>query len=718
MTAALRALQQRALDRCVAPRHAVPTGALEALGAGIVRVGPATEEPPPPFPVLRSGIESQGPGSLAEDLTPRFFRTEDGAHGFSMTVSPGTHLYGTGEIAGPLERSGRRSVLWNHDEPAYTDRNPSLYQSHPWVLGLRADGTAFGVLACTPWRLALDLSRDITMVAEGPPFPVITIDRSSPEGVLRGLTELTGPPPLPPRWALGYHQSRWSYAPADAVRELARSFRERKMPCTVLWMDIDYMKDFRIFTVDEEGFGDPRALNADLHAEGFKTVWMIDPAPKRDPADSVYSSGTEGGHWVRAAGGHQDYLGEVWPGPTVFPDFTRPETRKWWADLYPPFLALGIDGIWNDMNEPSDFGSPTKDMTDEAWHRGGTGEDFDLPPGPHPQYHNLYGLLMVKASRDGMLKARPDQRPFILTRSNFLGGHRYAATWTGDNGTSWDDLAWSVSMILNLGLSGQPFAGPDIGGFMHRPGETSDGGLFARWMGVGALLPFARGHAGKTMPAKEPWAFGPEVEATCRRALELRSRLVPYLYTLFREASHTGLPVMRPLFLHDPANPNLREEFRSFLLGKDLLVETRLSPAGGYAPIRPEGEWQLLELGEVDPELPRLALRAGAILPLGPVEQWVGEHDHGERTLIVALDAEGCAEGVVYEDDGESYGFEAGVFRFTTWQARSTEAVVHIRPHHVEGRFQAPERPLRVIVLGAGEAVGRDGEEIRIRRNG
>ncbi|MEL6186520.1 MAG: TIM-barrel domain-containing protein, partial [Myxococcota bacterium] len=581
----------------------------------------------------------------------------------------------------------------------------------------RADGTAFGVMACTSWRLALDLSQGITVVAEGPAFPVILIHRPSPEAVLRALKELTGPPPLPPRWALGYHQSRWSYTPANAVRDLAREFRERKVPCSVLWMDIDYMKDFRIFTVDEEGFGDPRRLNEDLHGLGFRTVWMIDPAPKRSPDDAVYASGTEGGHWVRSAGGHQDYLGEVWPGPTVFPDFTRPETRQWWAELYPPFVATGIDGIWNDMNEPADFGSPTKDMTDEAWHRGGKGDDFDLPPGPHPQYHNLYGFLMVKASRDGLIAARPDQRPFILTRANFLGGHRYAATWTGDNGTSWNDLAWSVTMALNLGLSGQPFSGPDIGGFMHRPGEVSEGGLFARWMGVGALLPFARGHAGKDMPRKEPWAFGPEVEATCRRALELRSRLVPYLYTLFYEASKTGLPVMRPLFLHDPTNPAVREEYRSFTLGRDVLVETRLSPAGTFAEVRPEGRWLELPLGVAhDPELPRLCLRAGALLPLGAVEQWVGERDDGEHTLMVALDDQGRAEGVVYEDDGDSFAFEQGVFRLTTWEAIDRGDFVEVRVRATDGLWEPPRRPLRVLVLGIGEATGTGEDPIRVQK--
>lgn len=710
-----RSLQKKALDRCSAPRANVPVSTSEGLGPGIVRLCPEADELAL-FPILNSDLKSSKADELPHDLTPRFFKTDDCAYGFSIDPIEGCHLYGTGEVAGPLERSGRQSVLWNHDCPGYTDRDLSLYQSHPWVLGVRKDGSAFGVLACTTWRLALDLSDGVTMVAEGPPFALILINRRSPEAVLRGLAELSGLPPLPPRWALGYHQCRWSYTPADKVREIAKSFRDKKLPCSALWMDIDYMRDFRIFSVDEERFGDPAALNRDLHAEGFRTVWMIDPAPKRDEADLVYSSGTKGEHWLRTAGGFQDYLGEVWPGATVFPDFTRPQTREWWSQLYRAFLNLGVDGVWNDMNEPADFGSVTKVVTDDAWHRGGDGDDFMLPPGPHTQYHNLYGLLMVKASRDGMLAARPNQRPFILTRANFLGGHKYAATWTGDNGTSWDDLAWSVSMVLNLGLSGQPFSGPDIGGFMHRPGEVSSGPLFARWMGIGALLPFARGHAAKGMPNKEPWAFGASVEATCRRALEIRSQLVPYLYTLFREASQTGLPVLRPLFFHDPANVSLREEYRSFFLGRDLLIEARMTPSGDFASVRPQGVWRELKLSEEDSDLPRIMLRAGAILPLGPVEQYVGERQGDNLTLIVALDDQGSAEGTLYEDDGESYRYEKGEYRLTTWEAVTSGLNVEVRVRGVEGLGVAPNRAVHIHVLGIGKVMIREGEIGRLTK--
>ncbi|MBL8880498.1 MAG: DUF5110 domain-containing protein [Phycisphaerales bacterium] len=634
-----------------------------------------------------------------------------------LAIEPGTSLYATGEAAGPLLRNGKVTMCWNTDAWAYNLHSMSLYQSHPWVLAVRADGSAYGVLADTTYRCEIDLRDGIRFTADGPAFPVFVIEAATPLDVVQELSELTGRMSLPPLWALGYQQCRWSYFPENRVREIAAGFRQRKIPCDVLWLDIDYMDGFRVFTFDRESFPDPARLNADLRGMGFHTVWMIDPGVKVDENYAVFRSGTAGDHWVKTAD-DEPFHGNVWPGPCVFPDFTRPETRVWWANLYGDFLSQGIDGVWNDMNEPAVFDVLTKTMPEDNVHRGGG----ELPPGSHAQYHNLYGMLMVRATREGIVKARPEKRPFVLTRASFLGGQRYAATWTGDNRAEWEHLRNTIPMIANLGLSGQPFAGPDIGGFAI--GDDESGELFARWMGIGALLPFSRGHAAKDGRNKEPWEFGPAVEASCRTSLQRRYRLLPYFYTLFQEAAERGSPVLRPLFFADAADARLRDVDTVFLLGADLLVMT--NPAADGAAIRgvamPRGVWHDLWLiGEDerrDAHQPQLFVRGGAIVPLGRVVESTTEKMLDPLTLVVSLDESGRAEGTLYEDAGDGFGYQAGEFLLTRYVARRDGNQVTVKISEQRGGMQRPKRKCVVEVLTKGGAAvraeGDDGAEIQV----
>ncbi len=627
-----------------------------------------------------------------------------------IPIPAGTSLYGTGEVTGPLLRNGRAITLWNTDNFTYRDYGGRrLYQSHPWVLAVRPDGTAFGVIADTTWETRIDLAGHIEFTSEGPSFPIIVIDRDSPQAVMTALADLTGKMPLPPEWALGYQQCRWSYYPASRVKEIADGFRARKIPCDVIWMDIDYMNGFRVFTFDPKGFPDPRGLNAYLHARGFKAVWMIDPGVKVDPNYFVYQSGTKADVWVHNAFG-ADYHGDVWPGECVFPDFTRPQTRAWWAGLYRKFMAEGVDGVWNDMNEPSVFNVPGKTMPRLNWHRGGGG----LPPGPHAEYHNVYGMLMVRATREGIAEANPDKRPFVLTRSNFLGGQRYAATWTGDNASTWQDLKMSIPMTLNLGLSGQPFNGPDLGGF----DGTATGNLWANWVAMGAFFPFCRAHCVKGAPQKEPWSFGPEVEAVARVALERRYRLLPYYYTLFHESSIDGLPVMRPVFFADPRDPTLRTEDQAFLVGRNLLVV----PQWARDPHLPGGIWRPVSLIPGDDAAhtvqATLKIRGGAIIPLGRVIQNTTEKSLAPLTLLVCLDEQGRATGQLYEDAGNGYGYQKGDYLLTTYGAVRTGDKVTVSVTHVEGRRARPARKVVVELVtasGTVEASGVDGQPVTVR---
>lgn len=669
-----------------------PAAKAEMIGDKIARFWPGTT-PQPSFSFVFE-TEPKAIRQLTSDwpLKPQFGTYQAKRYAY-VGLAPEIDLYGTGEVTGSLIRNGTKITLFNKDNYTY-NKPDQLYQSHPWVLGVRPDGSAFGIIFDTTWMAELDLRAGIlfTVPKEAPDFPVIIIEGDTPQTVLTKLGDLTGKMPMPPRWALGYQQCRYSYNPDARVREIADTFRARQIPCDVIWMDIDYMKGYRIFTFDPNQFPDPKALNDYLHASGFKSVWMIDPGVKYDPAYFVYDSGTKEDIWVKDAAG-KPFIGPVWPGDCVFPDFTMPRARLWWGGLYARFIALGIDGIWNDMNEPAVFKEDVNwTMPLDCVHRGGG----PLKPGPHIQYHNVYGLLMVQASREGIQKANPQKRPFVLSRANFLGGHRYAATWTGDNRASWDHLKWSIPMSLNLSLSGQPFNGPDIGGFSG----NAEADLWAHWISVGAFYPFSRAHAEKGSNNKEPWAFGPDTENAARIALQRRYRLMPYLYTTFRESHLTGLPVMRPVFFADPSDIALRMEDQAFLIGRDLLI----IPKWAGSPQLPKGIWPRISLvGEdaaSDPYQCDLRIRGGAIIPAGPVIQSTEEMSNPTSlTLFVALDESGKAQGVLYDDAGDGYGWQNDEFCLSAFEAQRRDGHVIVRCTEQKGKWKFEKRLVNVAVI-------------------
>jgi alpha-glucosidase len=618
------------------------------------------------------------------NIIPEFSLT-DGKAAASVRLKGDISLYGGGEVTGPLLRNGQTIKLWNTDNGAYgTDSGKRLYQTHPWVLGVRKDGTAFGILFDSPWKSQLTTNTDkVEFSTEGALFRVFVIDRKSPQEVVKGLAELTGTIEMPPIWALGYQQCRFSYGSEQRVREIADTFRLKQIPCDAIWMDIDYMEGYRVFTFNKTNFPNPKQLNADLHAKGFHSVFMIDPGVKADSSYSVYQSGTANDVWVKDTTG-KEYHGKVWPGDCAFPDFTMPRTRQWWAGLYQNFMTNDVDGIWNDMNEPAvnDNELPKHlrlgTMPYNTPHRGGGG----LPAGPHLLYHNAFGRLMVQATRQGFMDARPDKRPFILTRANLLGGQRYAATWTGDNLADERFMKVSVPMSITLGLSGQPFSGPDIGGFL---GNTTPD-LWAKWLGFGVFMPFARGHACAGTNNKEPWAFGADIEKTSRIALERRYRLLPYLYTLFYNAHKTGLPLMSPVFFDDPADASLRAEDQVFLLGKNLLVV----PSFAKDPFLPKGIWERLNLvdgDQSDPYQAKLLIKGGSIIPVGKIIQNTNEKSIDKLTLFICLDSKGKANGELYWDAGEGWGFKNGDYSLLTFQAVEKNGVTKINMTSRLGKY-------------------------------
>ncbi|KAH9753530.1 Heteroglycan glucosidase 1 [Citrus sinensis] len=580
----------------------------------------------------------------------------------------GTSLYGTGEVSGQLERTGKRIFTWNTDSWGYGTETTSLYQSHPWVLAVLPNGEALGVLADTTRRCEIDLRKESTIQFTAPSsYPVITFGPfTSPTAVLVSLSHAVGnlldqafsssSAPrtvfMPPKWSLGYHQCRWSYDSDKRVRE--------------------------------ERFPDPKSLAACLHLNGFKAIWMLDPGIKHEDGYFVYDSGSKIDVWIQKADG-TPFIGEVWPGPCVFPDYTQSKVRSWWASLVKDFIYNGVDGIWNDMNEPAVF--------------------------------KVYGMLMARSTYEGMKLADKDKRPFVLTRAGFIGSQRYAATWTGDNVSNWEHLHMSISMVLQLGLSGQPLSGPDIGGFAGNATPR----LFGRWMGIGAMFPFCRGHSETDTIDHEPWSFGEECEEVCRLALKRRYRFLPHIYTLFYMAHTTGTLVASPTFFADPEDLTLRKLENSFLLGPVLVCASTLPDqrSDKLQHALPKGIWQSFDFEDSHPDLPSLYLRGGSILPLGPPHQNIGESKPSDDlTLLVALDENGKAKGVLFEDDGDGYGFTEGQYLLTNYDAELQMSEVTIRVSKSEGLWKRPKRRLIVkILLGGGAAIdtwGMDGEDLQI----
>jgi len=636
------------------------------------------------------------------------FRTVRERFTVFFPLKRGTSLYGTGEVTGPLVRNGTVRTLWNTDNWTYSRYGGNqLYQSHPWLLAVRIDGSSYGILCDSTWRMTIDLNNGVSFSSSGPPFRVIVIDRESPQEVMKALGDLTGTMELPPLWALGYQQCRYSYYPDSRVREIADQFRDRRIPCDVIWHDIHYMDGYRVFTFDRNRFPDPAATNSYLHQRGFRTVWMIDPGVKAEPGYFVFNSGSELDIWTKTAEG-RNFMGRVWPGDCVFPDFTMPAARLWWASLYQKFMETGVDGVWNDMNEPALFDTDSRTMPEDNIHRGGGG----IPPGPHARYHNIYGMQMVRATKLGVSMVNPDRRPFVLTRANYLGGQRYAATWTGDNRANWSHFRMSIPMTINLSLSGQPFNGPDIGGF---DGNATPE-LFGHWIAVGAFYPFCRAHTANNTEDQEPWEFGKDIEIVSRTALERRYRLLPYLYTLFHQASTSGMPVMRPVFFADPVDPALRREQEAFLLGKALLV----IPAWTENPAIPEGTWRPIDLDLGEESVNRefqaeMRLKGGCIIPAGPVVQSTRDYRLDPLTLLVSLDSNGTASGRLYEDRWEGYGYRRGEYLITDYRAEREGGTLSVEVERRRGMMEPLDRQL-LIVLFTDEKVyrgsGRDGQTV------
>src|SRR3989442_1545840 len=495
------------------------------------------------------------------------------------------YYYGLGDKAGPMNRRNQAFTMWNTDAFGWQEATDPLYKSIPFFLALRG-GVAHGVFFDNTYRSSFDFGKEseafYSFGAEGGELNYYFFYGPRPKQVLEEFTALTGRAPLPPLWALGYQQCRYSYYPESRVREVARTFREKRIPADVIYLDIDYQDGNRPFTIDRKVFPNFEGMIRDLGAQGFKVVAITDLHIKKEPGYAPYDSGIAGDHFVKNPDGSL-YVGVVWPGESVFPEFTRKQSREWWGALYKDFASMGIGGFWNDMYEPAIFQRADKTMPLDTRHRLHGGITLD-----HRAIHNVYGMQNVRATYEGLLQLRPNERPFVLTRAAYAGTQRYAASWTGDNTSSWNHLRLSVPNLLSLGISGYAFVGDDIGGYDRSPPAD----LLTRWIELGAFNPIYRNHTAKGTADQEPWVHGPEHEAIRRRYIELRYQLMPYIYGSMEETTRTGIPLMRPIFVEYPEAKEFYGEEREFLFGRDLLVAPQVvEMLDAYEVKLPPGHW-------------------------------------------------------------------------------------------------------------------------------
>lgn len=616
----------------------------------------------------RGQVVAEAPGAVAWNA--------DGVGGrIAFALQPGEHAYGLGDKVQGLDRRGRTFDLWNYDAFGWRGFTDPLYKSIPFLV-LLGQGSARGLFVDTPARAHLDVgagnpARLVWEIDRGA-FDVYLLAGPDPRTVIATYTGLTGRTPLPPRWALGYHQSRFGYGSEAEMQALVRRFRAERFPLDVVWLDIDFQEELAPFRVNRYTFPHFERTVQDFLRDGVRTVVITDPHIQAEPGSEPFESGVRGDHFILEPGSApaRPFLGSVWPGTSAFPEFTLSRTRAWWGGLYRPYVAAGVAGFWDDMNEPALF-NVRKSMPENVRHRlegGGTAD--------HVTLHNVYGLLQARATYEGVLALRPGARPFVLTRAAYAGSQRWAATWTGDNRAEREGLALTIPTLLNLGASGYAFVGADVGGFEGCP----DPKLLSEWMELGALQPFFRNHANKGTCAREPWVHGPVELGRRRAAVERRQRLLPFLYTLFEEASRTGLPVMRPLWLEHPADPTTWENDRAFLLGRDLLVAPKLAEGDvPYAVVLPAGEWFDVATGQRAPEgerevrappegSVRIYARAGAIVPEGPAGRRVSDPPSGELTLHVWPGPD--CRGELYLDAGEGFGYRSGELRRVSYSCQ------------------------------------------------
>jgi alpha-glucosidase len=673
--------------------------------------------------------------AVDDDGRPWAYATLNDAFVVRRRARPEDGIFGLGEKTGRLNRRGREFTLWNTDvlaptasgeftrglaatdpradntstefDPYYVSIPFFYHQAYP-------SGAMAGSFLDNGYRAEYDFTdpHEYVVHASGGQYTEYVFAGPTMPAILERYTGLTGRTAPPPLWALGYHQCRWYDYTQDAVQEVARRHRELEVPCDALWLDIDYMDGYRVFTWNTERFPDVPGMLASLAEDGFRVITIVDPGVKHDPGYAVFDDAVEQDVLCRTEGGDL-YIGQVWPGNTVFPDFVTEEARAWWGRLNAAHVRSGLAGIWNDMNEPA-----TGDIDPMAM-RFGRGRYS------HERYHNQYALLMAMGTTQGLLAEMPDRRTFVLSRGGSAGIQRFAANWMGDNMSRWDHLWLSMPMAAGFGISGQAFVGADIGGFMGDSGPE----LLLRWMQYGALTPFCRNHSVNTAVEQYAWAYGGAVLDVVRDAVRLRYRLLPYLYAAFLRASETGAPVQRPLvfdFGDDLVTRDLDDEY---LLGPDLLVAPVYSagttarqvylPAGGWYDWHTDAYLPGRRFVTAATPMDRIPLyaRAGAVVPgwTQAPPSTAGYHPTEVELHLFVPAEDGTSTSFLQEDDGLTFAALDGARYRTTFTVTRSGSEVTVRADvEGDGYPEFARTAFRLVVHGADvDAVEVDGRTVR-----
>lgn len=609
----------------------------------------------------------------------------------SKVVQESENYFGLGDKPIKLNLRGKRIQNWNTDEYGFKKGCDPLYKTIPFYIGL-SGSQGYGIFFDNSFRSFFDFASErrtaTSFWASGGEMNYYFIYGPQMVDVSRQYTLLTGTPELPPMWALGFHQSKWSYYPEEKVLNLAKKFRDLKIPCDAIYLDIDYMDGFRCFTWDKEKFPDPKRMVEELREKGFKTIVIIDPGIKVDEDYWVFKEGIEQNLFCRR-GDRPHMKGKVWPGNCYFPDFTNPKARKWWAGLFRELIEeIKVKGVWNDMNEPAIFEVETRTFPKDVRH------DYDGHPCSHRKAHNVYGMQMARATLKGIKKHNKDERPFVITRSAFAGTQRYSSSWMGDNIASWEHL-WVANMQMQrMSISGYSFVGSDVGGFTEHPTPE----LFIRWVQLGVFHPFFRVHSSGDHGDQEPWSFGEKTLEVIRKFIRLRYSLILYIYSTFYHYVRFGSPMLKPIAFVDQDDENTHFRLDEFMLGDHLMICPIQEPnlKGRYLYL-PRGQWynfwnDQLHIGGVehwvDAGLDKIPLfiRPGAVIPFYPDMQYVGEKEidildlhiyYGQNETISRL----------YEDGGEGYDYEKGIYtikKFTTLGFVSSFKILQKTKGHYE----------------------------------
>jgi len=613
---------------------------------------------------IRLQIKNRSGRLLSEEYAP--FGT--GRNGSEITcyrrLFSDEKFIGLGEKTGNLNRRDNKYEMWNSDIPAYAENADPLYVSIPFFMGIH-DSLTYGIFLDNSSRTKFDFAASTDgkftrfSVSEGE-LNYYFFGASTVAGIIKDYTWLTGRMQMPPYWSLGFQQCRWSYYPDVEVLDIAKQFRAKRIPCDVIYLDIDYMDSYKIFTWNPKGFSNPHLMISELNRMGFHVATIVDPGIKVEPGYFAFDEGIKNDYFVKYPDGSR-YIGSVWPGRCHFPDFTMESVRQWWGASFRFLVDPGVEGFWNDMNEPSAWGQNIPDIVKFS---------FDGKGATMRQAHNVYGLNMSRATFEGTRKLLNGKRPFVLTRAGYAGIQRYSAVWTGDNVASDDHMLLSARMVSSMGLSGISFAGPDMGGFIGSPSKE----LFVRWLSLGVYTPFFRNHAAKGTTRKEPWSLGEGVEESSVKLISQRYRLLPYIYSAFYESTLSGMPVARSLAINYTNDEKIwwwkyQEEY---LFGDNLLVAPVSCSQELARVYLPAGGWYRLSSGEffrgaqevnVPAPLEDLPVfvKASGIIPMQSVIQSTSEKPSDTLDLHVYY---GNLQNtfVYYEDDGQTYQYETGSY--------------------------------------------------------